>query len=60
MEMIISGVGVLLFSGLIAYEMNVIKRYPEDRAMEAGIGLFIAIFNLFTSVLRLLLAFGRD
>lgn len=60
MEMIISGVGVLLFSGLIAYEMNVIKHYPEERAMEAGIGLFISIFNLLTSVLRLLLAFNRN
>lgn len=59
-EMIISGAGVLIFSGLIAYQMNVIKHYPEDRAMEAGISLFIAIFNLLTSVLRLLLSFNRN
>lgn len=59
-EMIISGVGVLIFSGLIAYEMNVIKNYPENMAMEAGIGLFISIFNLLTSVLRLLLSFNRN
>lgn len=59
-EMIISGVGVVLFSGLIAYQVNMLKHYPEDRAMEAGISLFIAIFNLLTSVLRLLMAFGRD
>lgn len=59
-EMIVSGAGVLIFSGLIAYEIQMLKNFPEDRAMEAGIMLFIALYNLFTSVLRLFLAFGRD
>ena len=59
-EAVISGAGVLIFSGLIAYQVQMIQKYPEERAMEAGIALFIAIFNLLTSVLRLFLFFGRD
>lgn len=59
-ELIISSLGVVVFSGFIAYQFQMIKNYPEDRAMEAGIGLFITLFNLLTSVLRLFLAGGRD
>jgi len=58
-SLIVSGIGVIVFSGFIAYQFQMIKHYPEDRAMEAGIGLFITLFNLLTSVLQLLMG-GRD
>ena len=57
--LIVSGIGVVVFSGFIAYQFQMIKHYPADRAMEAGIGLFITLFNLLTSVLQLLMG-GRD
>ncbi len=59
-ELIVSGAGILIFSALIAYEIQAIADYEEDRGMEAGIMLFIAIFNLFTSALRFLIALQSD
>lgn len=58
-EMISSGIGVLLFSGFIAYDIQSIQRYPEDRPIEAAISLYLSIFNLFVSLLRLLIALNR-
>jgi len=55
-EMIAAGVGVVLFSAFIAYDIQMLERFPRDRAIEAAIGLYLSIFNLFTSVLRLLIA----
>lgn len=55
-----SGIAVLLFSGFIAYDIQMIERYPENRAIEAAIGLYLSIFNLFTSLLRLLISLQRN
>ena len=55
-ELISSGLGILLFSGLIAYDIQMIERYPQDQPIEASIALYLSIFNLFTSVLRFLIA----
>ncbi len=57
--LIISGLGVVIFSAFIAYQFQMLKYYPENRAMEAGIGLFITLFNLLTSVLQLLMGSRR-
>lgn len=60
-EMIFSGFGIILFSAFTAYDFQMIKRYPENRYMEAAIHLYLDIFNLFVSILRLLLALnGRN
>jgi len=59
-EMFASGFGVLLFSGFIAYDIQTIQRYPENRAIEASLALYLSIFNLFVSVLRLLISLNRD
>ena len=59
-ELISSGIGILLFSAFIAYDIQMIEKYPHDRAMEASIGLYLSIFNLFTSILRFLIAMSSS
>lgn len=60
MEMVYSGIGVLLFSAFTAYDFQRIKSYPEDRYIDAALHLYLDIFNLFLFILRLIMAFGRD
>ena len=59
-ELISSGFGVLLFSGFIVYEIQRLKYYPENMAIEAALSLYLSFFNLFISVLRLMLALSRN
>lgn len=59
-ELVSSGIGVILFSAFIAYDIQMIEKYPEERAIEASIGLYLAIFNLFTSLLRFLMAMQNN
>ncbi len=59
MERLYSGVGILLFVAFTAYEFNKLKFYPEDRYIEAALGLYLSIFNLFILILRFMMA-GRD
>ena len=49
-----SGSFVLLTSGLIVYETQNIISGGETNYIMATISLFVAIFNLFTSLLHLL------
>ena len=55
-EMVISGFGVVLFSGFTMYDMQKLKTYPQDRAIDAALNLYLDIFNLFIYILRLLSA----
>lgn len=55
-EMIYSGIGVILFSGYAMYDFQRIKRFPEDRYIDAALHLYLDIFNLFIFVLRLILS----
>jgi len=59
-ELISSGFGVLLFSGFIAYDIQKLKYYPENMAIEAALSLYLSFFNLFVSILRFMLALNRD
>lgn len=59
-ELISSGIGVIVFSGFIVYEMQMLKQYPENMAIEAALSLYLSFFNLFTSILRFMLALSRD
>ena len=52
MEMVYSGIGVLLFSAFTAYDLQKIKHYPEDRYIDAALNLYLDIFNLFLYILR--------
>jgi modulator of FtsH protease len=54
LSLTISAVFVLLMSGLIMYETNNIVRGGETNYVMATVSLFVALFNLFTSLLHLL------
>ncbi len=54
LSLTVSAVFVLLMSGLILYETSNIVRGGETNYVMATLSLFVAIFNLFTSLLHLL------
>ncbi len=55
-EMVYSGIGVLIFTGFIAYDFQKIKYYPEDRYVDAALAIYLDIFNLFLFILRFIMA----
>jgi modulator of FtsH protease len=55
MALMLSGVGVLLFSGFILYDVSRIVNGGETNYVMATLGLYISIYNLFTSLLHLLM-----
>lgn len=59
MEMIYSGIGVLIFTGFIAYDFQMLKQYPQDRYIDAALSLYLDMFNLFLFILRFMSA-SRD
>ena len=59
LSLAVSGLFVLLMSGLIVYETQNIISGGETNYIMATISLFVAIFNLFTSLLHLL-GMGSD
>jgi modulator of FtsH protease len=54
LSLAVSAMFVLLMSGLILYETSNIIRGGETNYVMATVTLFVAIFNLFTSLLHLL------
>jgi len=56
MEIVYSAFGVLLFTGFTMYDIQRIKRYPENMYIEAALALYLDIFNLFLFILRLMMA----
>ena len=54
LSLTVSAAFVLLMSGLILYETSNIIHGGEDNYIMATVTLFVAIFNLFTSLLQLL------
>ncbi len=56
----VSALFVLLMSGLIVYETQNILAGGETNYIMATVTLYVAIYNLFTSLLHLLGAFGGD
>lgn len=58
-EMIFSGIGVVIFSAFVMYDMQKLKSYPEDMYINAAMQLYLDIFNLFLYILRLLSALNR-
>ena len=59
-EMLYAGFGTLLFSAFVMYDIQKLKYYPEDRYIDAALALYLDIFNLFISILRLMAALQRD
>ena len=61
MALAVSAIFILLMSGLILYQTSEMIHGGETNYIMATITLYVAIFNLFTSLLHLLGAFaGRD
>lgn len=56
----VSGMFVLLSSGLILFQTSEIVHGGERNYIMATITLWVSIYNLFTSLLHLMGAFGRD
>jgi modulator of FtsH protease len=60
LSLAVSAMFVLLMSGLILYETSNIIHGGETNYIMATVTLFVSIYNLFTSLLHLLGAFGGD
>jgi modulator of FtsH protease len=60
LSLAVSGLFVLLMSGLILYETQNIVRGGETNYIMATVTLFVAIYNLFASLLQLLGFFGGE
>lgn len=60
MEMVISGGAILLFSGFVMYDIQVLQRTNLANPLLGAILLYINFINIFVSILRFMLAFGRD
>jgi modulator of FtsH protease len=60
LSLAVSALFVLLMAGLIMYQTQEIIRGGERNYISATVTLFVAIFNLFTSLLQLLGVFGGD
>ncbi len=61
MSLVVSGMFVLLMSGLILFETSNIIHGGETNYIMATVSLYISIYNLFLSLLHLLTAFsGND
>jgi len=60
MGLAVSAVFVLLMSGLVLYETSGMIHNPNQNYISVTVGLFVAIYNLFTSLLHLLMAFSGD
>ncbi len=60
LSLAVSSMFVLLMSGMILFETQQIVRGGETNYIMATVSLFVAIFNLFTSLLHLLGAFQSE
>lgn len=58
-EMVFSGFGVILFSAYAMVDFQRIK-YSEGHPMDAALQIYLDIFNLFTFILRLMIAMRRN
>ncbi|MBF2002635.1 MAG: US12 family protein [Synechococcales cyanobacterium C42_A2020_086] len=61
LEIGISGLGVLLFTGAAVVDFYVLPRtYRDDQYLSAALSMYLTYINLFVFILRLLIAFNRD
>jgi len=60
LSLAVSAIFVLLMSGLIMYQTSSMIHEPNQNYITVTVGLFVALYNLFTSLLHLLFAFGGD
>ncbi len=61
LSLTISAVAILVMSALILYQINQVVRGGERNYVLATMSVYIALYNMFTSILHLLMAFaGND
>jgi modulator of FtsH protease len=60
LSLAVSGLFVLLMSGLIAYQTSEIIHGGETNYISATVTLYVSLYNLFVSLLHLMLAFAGD
>lgn len=60
LSLALSGVFVLFSSLIIMWQVRTVLEGGEDSHISAALTIFISIYNLFTSLLRLLLAFAGE
>jgi len=61
LSLTISAVAILVMSALLLYQINQVVRGGETNYILATMSVYIALYNIFTSVLHLLMAFmGGD
>jgi FtsH-binding integral membrane protein len=61
LSLFISGASVLIFTGFTAYDIQSIKHnYPDNFVVMAAMALYLDIFNLFQSLLSILISLSRD
>jgi len=58
-EIVFTGLGVILFAAYTMYDIQQLKKYPEDAYIDAAMQLYLDIFNLFLYILRLLMALSN-
>ena len=60
LSLTISAVAVMLFSAYILYDISRIVNGGEDNYISATLAVYLDIYNVFVSLLNLLMAFGGD
>ena len=60
MSLALSSIAVLIFSAFILYDVSRIVHGGETNYVMATLGLFLSIYNLFISLLQLLMAFSGE
>ncbi|MDR1647429.1 MAG: Bax inhibitor-1/YccA family protein [Zoogloeaceae bacterium] len=60
LSLVISGAALLVFSGYILYDVNRIVHGGETNYIMATLAIYLDIYNIFVSLLRLLMAFAGD
>jgi modulator of FtsH protease len=60
LSLTISAVAVMIFSAYILYDISRIVNGGEDNYITATLSVYLSIYNVFASLLHLLMAFGGD
>ena len=60
LHLVISAAVVLLFSGFILYDISNIVHGGETYYVTATLSVYLNVYNVFTSLLNLIMAFGGD
>lgn len=61
LEIVLSSISILIFTGFTAYDMQMIKHhYADNMYILAAIGLFINFMGLFRNILYLLWSFSQE